>query len=110
MVMLVSEIFDLLQKKYGAVETPLIGNSVVYRMDLMLNFHIDFSFKWTTCTIELFSTNLKYGSRTTYFCSQYWMNEDGFDKKLDDTISEYIETAKNIAEKEKLDKIKEDFV
>lgn len=103
-------IFDLLQNKYGAVETPVIGSSVVYRMDLMLNFHIDFSFKWSTCTIELFSTNSKYGSHTTYFSSQYWINEEGFDKKLEDTISEYIETAKNIIEKEKLDKIKEDFV
>lgn len=110
MIMLVSDIFDLLQKKYGAVETPVIGSSVVYRMDLMLNFHIDFSFKWSTCTIELFSTNSKYGSHTTYFSSQYWINEDGFDKKLEDTISEYIETAKNIIEKQKLDKIKEDFV
>lgn len=110
MVMLVSEIFDLLQKKYGAVETPVIGSSVVYRMDLMLNFHIDFSFKWSTCTIELFSTNSKYGSHTTYFSSQYWINEEGFDKKLEDTISEYVETAKKIIEKQKLDKIKEDFV
>ena len=108
--MLVSDIFDLLRKKYGAVETTLIGNSVVYRMDLMLNFHIDFSFKWTTCSIELFSTNSNYTSRTTYFSSQYWINEEGFDKKLENTISEYIETAKNIIEKQKLDKIKEDFV
>ena len=108
--MLISDIFDLLQKKYGAVETPLIGNSVVYRMDLMLNFHIDFSFKWTTCTIELFSTNSKYSSHTTYFSSQYQINEEGFVKKLEDTISEYVETAKNIIEKQKLDKIKEDFV
>ena len=81
--MLVSEIFDLLQKKYGAVETTVIGSSVVYRMDLMLNFHIDFSFKWSTCTIELFSTNSKYGSHTTYFSSQYWINEEGFDMKVD---------------------------
>ena len=110
MVMLVSEIFDLLQKKYGAEETPVIGSSVVYRMNLMLNFHIDFCFKWSTCTIELFSTNSKWGSHTTYFSSQYWINEDGFGKKLEDTISEYIETAKNIIEKQKLDKIKEDFV
>lgn len=110
MVMLVSDIFDLLQKKYGAVETPVIGSTVVYRIDLMLNFHIDFEFKWSTCTIELFSTNSKYGSHTTYFSSQYWINEEGFDKKLEDTISEYIETAKNIVEKQKLDKIKEDFV
>lgn len=110
MVMLVSEIFDLLQKKYGAVETPVIGSSVVYRMDLMLNFHIDFSFKWSTCTIELFSTNSKYGSHTTYFSSKYWINEEGFDKKLENTISEYVETAKKIIEKQKLDKIKEDFV
>lgn len=108
--MLVSEIFDLLKKKYGAVETPVIGSYVVYRMDLMMNFHIDFSFKWTTCTIELFSTNSKYGSHTTYFSSQYLINEEGLDKKLDDTISEYIETAKKIIEKQKLDKIKEDFV
>lgn len=110
MIMLVSDIFDLLQKKYSAEKTQVIGNSVVYRMDLMMNFHIDFSFKWSTCTIELFSTNSKYGSHTTYFSSQYWINEDGFDKKLEDTISEYIETAKNIVEKEKLDKIKEDLV
>lgn len=110
MIMLVSEIFDLLQKKYGAVETPVIGSSVVYRMDLMLNFHIDFSFMWSTCTIELFSTNSKYGSHTTYFSSQYLINEEGFDKKLEDTISEYVETAKKIIEKQKLDKIKEDFV
>ena len=103
-------IFDLLKNKYGAVEIFVIGSSVVYRMDLMLNFHIDFSFKLSTCTIELFSTNSKYGSHTTYLSSQYWINEEGFDKKLEDTISEYIETAKNIIEKEKLDKIKEDFV
>lgn len=103
-------IFDLLQNKYGAVETPVIGSSVVYRMDLMLNFHIDFSFKLSTCTIELFSTNLKYHSHTKYFSTQYWINEKGFDKKLEDTISEYIETAKNIIFKQKLDKIKEDFV
>lgn len=108
--MLVSDIFDLLQKKYGAVETPVIGSSVVYRMDLMLNFHIDFSFKWSTCTIELFRTNPKYGPHTTYFSSQYLINEDGFDKKLENTISEYVETAKKIIEKQKLDKIKEDFV
>ncbi len=108
--MLLSEIFDLLQKKYGAVKIPFVGGPVVYRMDLMLNFHIDFSFKWITCTIELFSTNSNYNSHTTYFSSQYWINEDGFDKKLEDTISEYIETAKNIIEKQKLDKIKEDFV
>ena len=110
MVMLISEIFDLLQKKYGAVETPVIGSSVVYRMDLMMNFHIDFSFKWSICTIELFSTNSKYGSHTAYFSTQYWTNEECFDKKLDNTISEYIETAKKIIEKQKLDKIKEDFV
>lgn len=110
MIMLVSEIFDLLQKKYGAVETPVIGSSVVYRMDLMLNFHIDFSFMWSTCTIELFSTYSKYGSYTTYFSSKYCINEEGFDKKLENTISEYVETAKKIIEKQKLDKIKEDFV
>ena len=110
MIMLVSDIFDLLQKKYGAVETPVIGSSVVYRMDLMFNFHIDFSFMWSTCTIELFSTNSKYGSYTRYFSSKYCINEEGFDKKLEYTISEYVETAKNIVEKEKLDKIKEDFV
>ena len=81
MVMLISEIFDLLQNKYGAVETPVIGSSVVYRMNLMMNFHIDFSFKWSICTIELFSINSKYGSHTTYFSSQYWTNEEGFDKK-----------------------------
>lgn len=103
-------IFDLLQNKYGAVEIFVIGSSVVYRMDLMLNFHIDFSFKLSTCTIELFSTNSKYGSHTIYFSSQYWINEEGFDKKLEDTISEYVEIAKNIVEKQKLDKIKEDFV
>lgn len=108
--MLISDIFDLLQKKYGAVKTHLTGNYVAYRMDLMLNFHIDFSFKWTTCTIELFSTNDQLGSHTTYFSSQYWINEEGFDKKLEDTISEYVETAKNIIEKQKLDKIKVDFV
>lgn len=108
--MRVDEIFTLLEKKYFAYECPSIGSEVHYRKDIMQNFHIDFSFKWTTCMIELFSTNSKYGSRTTYFCSQYWMNEDGFDKKLDDTISEYVETAKNIIEKQKLDKIKEDFV
>lgn len=108
--MLVSEIFDLLQKKYGAVETPVIGSSVVYRMDLMFNFHIDFSFMWSTCTIELFSTYSKYGSYTTYFSSKYYINEEGFDKKLENTISKYVETAKKIIEKQKLDKIKEDFV
>lgn len=90
MIMLVSDIFDLLQKKYGAVETPVIGSSVVYRMDLMFNFHIDFSFMWSTCTIELFSTNSKYGSYTTYFSSKYCINEEGFDKKLEYTISEYV--------------------
>ena len=110
MVMLVSEIFDLLQKKYGAVVIPFIGSSIVYRMDLMLNFHIDFTFKWSTCTIELFSANSKYSPHTTYFSSQYLINEDGFDKKLEDTISEYVETAKNIIVKQKLDKVKEDFV
>lgn len=110
MIMLVSDIFDLLQKKYGAVETPVIGSSVVYRMDLMFNFHIDFSFMWSTCTIELFSTYSKYGSYTTYFSSKYCINEKGFDKKLENTISEYVETAKKIIEKQKLDKIKEDFV
>ena len=108
--MLISDIFDLLKNKYGAVETPVIGSSVVYRMDLMMNFCIDFSFKWSTCTIELFSANSKYSPHTTYFSSQYLINEDGFDKKLEDTISEYIETAKKIIEKQKLDKIKEDFV
>lgn len=102
-------IFDLLKNKYGAVETPVIGSSVVYRMDLMLNFHIDFSFKWSTCMIELFSTNSKYGSHITYFSSKYWIDIEGFDKKLEDTISEYVETAKNIVEKQKLEKMEKDF-
>lgn len=107
---MINDIFELLQKKYGAVETHLIDNFASYRIDLMMNFYIVILFKMSTCTIELFSTNLKYHSHTKYFSTQYWINEKGFDKKLEDTISEYIETAKNIIFKQKLDKIKEDFV
>ena len=110
MIMLVSDIFDLLQKKYGAESTQVIGSSVVYRMKLMINFYIDFSFKGSTCTIELFSTNEQLGSHTTYFSSQYWINEESFKQHLEETIMEYTETAKAIIQQLKLNKIKEDFV
>ena len=103
MIMRVDEIFTLLQEKYNAVEITTIGSSIIFRKTLMQDFDIDFTFKWSTCLIEL-----RKGS-ARYFASEYWINEEGFGEKLENTIQEYIETAKCIIQKNKLDKIKEDF-
>ena len=107
--MRVDEIFTLLEKKYFAYECPSIGSEVHYRKDLMQNFYIDFSFKWSTCMIELYETKGAPCEDLRYFASEYWINEEAFKKNLEDTIEEYIVCAKNVIQQIKLNNIKEDF-
>lgn len=107
--MRVDEIFTLLEKKYLAYECPSIGSEVHYRKDLMLNFYIDFSFKWSTCIIELYEKKKSPKEDLRYFGSEFWINEEAFRKNLEDTIEEYIVSAKNVIQQIKLNKIKEDF-